>query len=109
MKRNKNTIFDVYRYLNNPDYQVLKHTGTILIQSFNHLNTDFEIRLNKDRTRGFVCIDGFVFESFTSVQKVENELKKSELWYLQLNWSDAPEFIENELPKRNEFLKNLTK
>jgi len=109
MKRNKNTIFDVYRYLNRPEYQVLKHTGTILIQSFNHLNTDFEIRLNKDRMRGFVCIDGFVFESFTSVQKVENELKKSELWYLQLNWSDAPEFIENELPKRNEYLKTLTK
>ena len=82
MKRNKNTIFDVYRYLNNPDYQALKHTGTILIQSFNHLNTDFEIRLNKDRTRGFVCIDGFVFESFTSVQKVENELKKKRIMVL---------------------------
>lgn len=109
MKRNPATIYEIYRYQNRTEYDLVKHTGTILLQKFNHLDIDFEIRLNKTRTRGFVCIDGISFESFTSIERVERELKANELWYLALNWSDAPDYIANELPERRKYLETTNK
>lgn len=104
MKRNKATIYDVYKYMNQGEWQVMKYTGTALIQSFTHLNTEFEVRLTKDNRTALICIDGIIFDRTPSVKVIENLIAQDDYWYLGLNWDGAPEQIAGEMQEKRRVL-----
>lgn len=108
-RTNKNTIFDVYKYQNSDDWSIIRHTGTKLLQSFTYLDYQFEVRLSRDEQTVFVCTDSLIYSRTTSVAKVKAEISKNEKWYLQLNWSDAPENITGEMAEKREFLAEYEK
>ncbi len=96
----KNTIFDVYKYQGRGDWQVLKHTGTELLQTFSHIGHEFEVRLSKDKRTVYICLDGLIFERTNFVAEVIHSVKTRPDWYLQLNWTDAPEQISGEMAEK---------
>ena len=104
MKRNKATIYDVYKYMNQGEWQVMKYTGTTLMQSFTHLNTEFEVRLTKDNRTALICIDGIIFDRTPSVKGIENLITQDDYWYLGLNWDGAPEQIAGEMQEKRRVL-----
>lgn len=100
----KNTIFDVYKYMNQGEYQVMKYVGTKLLQSFIYLGYEFEVRLSKDERTVFICTNSLIYSRTTSADKVIEELEKDEKWYLKLNWTDADELLAWDMEYKKEFL-----
>lgn len=90
--------------MNDEQYSLIKYTGTALLQSFSHLNTEFEVRLSKDKRTILICVDGINFSLTNMVAEVQHKLNRDEQWYLALNWSDLPEFINVVLPEKKQFL-----
>lgn len=104
MKRNKSTIYDVFKYMNDEQYSFLKYTETTLIQSFTHLNTDFEVRSTKDGRIFFVCIDGIVFAQTASIYRLKKKIAANKQWYLSLNWDGAAEQLSGEMDEKRRVL-----
>ena len=95
MKMLKNTVFEVYKYSGCADYSMFKHCNTTLIQQFSHLGYDFEVRVNKDRSKLFITHKGINVACSGSVSEMEYKLKQSETWYLKLNWDLMPELMSS--------------
>ena len=105
MKQAKNTIFDVYKYMNHGEWQVMKHTGTELLQTFSHIGQEFEVRLSKDKRTVFICLNGLIYERTNYVAEVTHKVKTCPDWYKSLYWDGAAENIAGEMAEKFEHLR----
>lgn len=103
MKMLKNTVFDVYKYMNSSDWSIHKYCNTTLFQSFTHLGYDFEVRISKDDSKFFICNNGVSVASNGSVSNMKKQHEKCKEWYLNLNWELFPECM-SEIDEKLKFI-----
>jgi len=90
MKMQKNTMFRVYKYMNAPEWCMIKYCNTTLLQSFTHLGYDFEVRVEKDGSKVMICHRGVFLDGGIPIKQFMPEYNSSTEWYLGLNWETLP-------------------